>query len=174
MNWHTETRAVSSLKDHPQNPREFTERGMADLRASIKSLGYVEPIAVNTDGTILSGHARCKVLLEAGLTEVEVRVPERALTDAEQREVLVRLNKNTAGKWDMDILSDVFEIQDLKKWGFDDKDLGISPIKERKEPNTAGRLVLDYSEDEAVKVKAGLLRVAQTPEAAVWQLLGLS
>ena len=133
MNWHTETRAVSTLKDHPQNPREFTERGMADLRASIKSLGYVEPIAVNTDGTILSGHARCKVLLEAGLTEVEVRVPERALTDAEQREVLVRLNKNQAGAWDMDILSDVFEIQDLKEWGFDDKDLGLDTLPEVKE-----------------------------------------
>jgi ParB-like chromosome segregation protein Spo0J len=99
---------------------------MAALRASIESCGYVEPIAINTDGTILSGHARKKILIESWLTEVDVRVPERALTDAEQREVLIRMNKNTAGEWDMDILANEFEIMDLKEWDFTDRDLGMN------------------------------------------------
>jgi hypothetical protein len=132
MIWKNEKRKVSDLRDHSQNPRQFTEKGMADLRKSIEQCGYVEPIAINTNGTILSGHARKKILQEAGLTEVDVRVPERELTEAEEREVLVRMNKNTAGEFNFEILANEFEIEELREFGFTDLDLQInSEPKER-------------------------------------------
>jgi hypothetical protein len=125
MKWTNERRQVTDLRDYPKNPHIFEEKGMEDLRGSIRSLGYVETIAVNTDDTILSGHARKQILQELGLTEIDVRVPERMLSEAECREVVIRLNKNRAGVWDMEALTGDFEVDELKDWGFTDFELGI-------------------------------------------------
>lgn len=137
VEWRNAKWKVSALKDHPHNPRQFTEKGMADLRDSIRNCGYVEPIAINTTGTILSGHARKKILMEAGLKEVDVRVPDRELTEKEEREVLLRMNKNTAGEFNFEILANEFEIEELKEVGFTDFDLKLVEFTptEKKEPN---------------------------------------
>ena len=130
VHWTTEKRPVSELRDFPNNPRTHVLKGVEDLRQSFQSLGYVEPIAINTDGTILSGHARKKVLQDLGVVEVDVRIPERTLTDSECREVVVRLNKNVAGVWDMETLTGDFDVDDLRDWGFTDFDLGIHGLPE--------------------------------------------
>jgi len=125
MKWTNERRIVSDLKEYPKNPRTTEPKGMRDLEQSIDSLGYVETIAVNTDGTILSGHRRKEILERKGVVEVDVRVPERMLSEAECREVVIRLNRNIAGSWDMEALPDDFEVDELRDWGFTDFELGI-------------------------------------------------
>jgi hypothetical protein len=130
MRWTNERRAVNTLQDFPNNPRTIEPKGLADLRRSIESVGYVEPIAINTDGTILSGHARKQILEHLGVSEIDVRVPERHLTEAEAREVVVRLDKNVAGVWDMEALTSDFEIDELTDWGFTEFDLGIHGVPE--------------------------------------------
>ena len=60
--WKIEKRKLGDLKPHAKNPRIFTEKGMKDLENSINSIGFMQPINVNTDGTILSGHARAMKL----------------------------------------------------------------------------------------------------------------
>lgn len=126
INWTTETRKVSSLKDYDKNPRRITDKGIADLKASIEKLGYIDPIAINQDGTIIGGHARKKTLQSLKLKEVDVRVPDRQLTDAEVQEAIVRLNKNIAGEWDFDKLANNFNTEDLIEWGFTPEELSIS------------------------------------------------
>lgn len=130
MKWTNERRQVASLSDFSHNPRTFEAKGLSDLRRSIESVGYVEPIAINTDGTILSGHARKQVLQELGITEIDVRIPDRALTEAECREVIIRLNKNVAGVWDMEALTSDFEIDELRDWGFSEFELGVHGVPE--------------------------------------------
>lgn len=125
MKWTNERRQVSSLSEFSNNPRSFDAKGLSDLRRSIESVGYVEPVAINTDGTILSGHARKQVLEALRITEIDVRIPERTLTESECREVVIRLNKNVAGVWDMEALTGDFEIDDLREWGFSDFELGV-------------------------------------------------
>lgn len=122
INWSTEKRNIQDLKDYDKNPRTFTEKGMADLKASLKSLGYIDPIAINKDGTIIGGHARKKTLIDLGLTEIDVRVPDRILTDKQIKEAIIRLNKNTAGIWNQDMLMEEFEHQELIEWGFERSD----------------------------------------------------
>lgn len=122
INWTTERRKVKDLRDNPKNPRTFTEKGMVDLKASINSIGYVDPIAINQDGTILGGHARRKTLLEIGIEEVDVRVPDRLLTPKQVKEALVRLNKNVAGEFNQQMLMDEFEQEELIDWGFQRSD----------------------------------------------------
>jgi len=119
ITWKIETRKLVDLKPHPKNPREFTEKGMKDLENSINSIGFMQPININQDGIILSGHARTLKLKQMGETEVDVYVPDRVLTPKQEDEVLVRANANTAGKWDFDILANEFEDFELVEWGLE-------------------------------------------------------
>lgn len=125
IEWRTEQWPLSKLKDWPKNPRRFTEKGMADLKASMQNLGYIDPIAINTDGTIIGGHARKKTLKSLGIKEVDVRVPSVTLTEDQIKEAVIRLNKNIAGEWNFDDLANHFSSDDLIDWGFTAEDLGF-------------------------------------------------
>ncbi len=98
---------------------------MAALEKSIERSGDFDTIAINTDGTILSGHRRRELYLKRGEFQKEVRVPERLLTDAEAEAILIEANKAIAGEFDFEILANEFEIEDLKEFGFEDYDLKI-------------------------------------------------
>ena len=123
ITWKIEKRKLADLKPHPKNPRQFTEKGMKDLENSINSIGFMQPININQDGTILSGHARTLKLKEMREVEVDVYVPDRMLTPKQEEEVLVRANANTAGKWDWDLLANNFELEEINDWGLEVPDV---------------------------------------------------
>lgn len=125
MQWHNEVRDMRELKPHPRNPRLATDRGMAALEKSIERNGDFDTIAINLDGTVLSGHRRRDLYLKRGEFEKEVRVPERMLTEEEAEAVLIEANKAIAGEWDFEILANDFEIEELMDYGFTDADLHI-------------------------------------------------
>ena len=125
ITWTVEKRKLSDLKEHDNNPRQFTEKGMKDLENSINSIGFMQPININQDGTILSGHARTKKLKDMGEVEVDVYVPDRVLTPKQEEEVLVRANANTAGQWDFDILANNFDLEEITDWGLDEHYCGV-------------------------------------------------
>lgn len=124
--WRTEQRAVGDLVEWEANPRQLTEKQAADLKESLQRFGYVEPVAIDVDGKIVGGHQRRRILLDIAAvapdTLIDVRVPNRPLTDDEFTELAIRLNKNT-GEWDWDKLGNAFDIADLTEWGFDEKHL---------------------------------------------------
>ena len=127
ITWKIEKRKLKDLKPHPKNPREFTQKGMKDLENSINSIGFMQPININQDCTILSGHGRALKLKEMGETEVDVYVPDRMLTPKQEEEVLVRANANTAGKWDWDLLANNFELEEINEWGLEVPDIENMP-----------------------------------------------
>jgi len=127
ITWHVETRKVSDLKPYDKNPRIITELGLNELQSSFDDIGYAQYININTDNTILSGHARCMVLKkEDPNQEIKVLVPDRKLTPKQEEAVLIRMNKNQAGAWDFDILANEFEMDDLMEWGFSENSFGIA------------------------------------------------
>lgn len=126
IQWHVEKRRVSDLKPYHKNPRIITESGLRELGESFEEIGNAQPININLDNVILSGHARWKHLSEKDENaEVLVLVPNRALTEKEEEAVIVRMNKNIAGVWDFDVLANEFELNDLVDWGFNEKELKI-------------------------------------------------
>jgi DNA modification methylase len=141
ITWTIEKRKLKDLKPHSKNPREFTEKGMKDLENSINSIGFMQPININQDGTILSGHARAMKLQDIGEKEVDVYVPDRVLTPKQEEEVLIRANANTAGKWDWDLLANEWDIEELDDWGLEVPDLELG----EEEP--------EIEEDEVPEVK---------------------
>lgn len=123
LEWHNEKRKISDLIPHARNPRRLTEEQKKVLTDSLEKFNLVEIPVINTDNTILAGHQRLKVMaaLGRGKEEIDVRVPNRELTQEEADEYLIRSNKNT-GEWDYDLLKG-FNTEDLLAFGFEDYEI---------------------------------------------------
>lgn len=145
LKWKTELRKVSDLKDHPDNPRSLSKKTHAELLKSFEKYDYVELAAVDFDNTIVAGHQRVHIMLELGWgdQEIEVRIPNRKLTEKEQRGYLLTSNKVT-GDFDYDILANRFEVEELYEAGWTENEL-LGNIPECEED--------DESEDEEVEGK---------------------
>lgn len=119
ITWKIEKRNIEELRGYDKNPRKFTEKGLKDLKKSLQKCGDANIITINADNTVLGGHARLTVMKQLGYKEVDVKVPNRLLNEQEVKEVVIRLNANTAGEWDLDKLQADFELNDLEEWGLD-------------------------------------------------------
>lgn len=95
------------------------------IKRSIEEFGYVEPIIINKDKTIIGGHQRLNVLRDLGYKEIDVI--EIDIDKTKEKALNVALNKIT-GEWDMDKLGSLLnelndEQFDLKLTGFDASEL---------------------------------------------------
>tara|TARA_R100001015_G_C4622608_1_gene180117 strand:+ start:336 stop:1067 length:732 start_codon:yes stop_codon:yes gene_type:complete len=124
---------TNKLKPATYNPRQISTKQYKDLKKSIERFGLVDPIIVNKDMTIIGGHQRYKICKELKHTELDCVVLD--LSKAEERELNIRLNKNT-GDFDMDILANEFDIDELTDWGFKHIDLDINIDKLDENPYT--------------------------------------
>ena len=108
------------------NPRQLSDDQYKHLKDSISRFGLVDPIIINKNkdrkDIIIGGHQRVKVARTMGIDEVPC--VEIDLTYDKEKELNVRLNKNT-GDWDFDILNEAFEIEQLLDWGFDNSAIKI-------------------------------------------------
>ncbi len=121
--WHTSKKVVNDLIPQTVNPRVISGKQMEDLKKNIQKMNLVEIPAIDLDGRILAGHQRVKALQLLGRGEelIDVRIPNRKLTDEESKRYLVASNA-LGGDWDYDLLKD-FDINLLKDIGFDSEDL---------------------------------------------------
>ncbi len=124
LEWHTEKRKVKDLTSYNKNPRTLSPIQLEGLKRSLKKYNLAELPAINTDGTLAAGNQRIFVLLLLGRgeEEIEVRVPNRKLTDKEFRDYLLTSNRS-GGSWDFNKLVEGFDIGELIIAGFDSADL---------------------------------------------------
>jgi DNA modification methylase len=144
---------ASKLKPATYNPRQISTKQYKDLSKSIATFGLVDPIIVNKDYTVIGGHQRLKVLNEMQTDTIPCVVLD--LSKEKERELNVRLNKNT-GDFDIDILANEFDIDELVDWGFKHIDLDIN-IDKITEGNT--------EDDHIPEVKESRVKLGD-----VWQL----
>jgi len=108
------------------NPRELTEKQYKDLKDSLLRFGIVDPVLVNVNedrkNIIIGGHQRTRVWQDLGNEEIDC--VELDLTLDQERELNVRLNKNT-GQFDMDALANYFDQDELIDWGFESFEFGV-------------------------------------------------
>lgn len=157
LEWHTEKRKISQLKDHPKNPRCIKQEQLKHLKKSFQKFDYVETVVINLDNMIIAGHMRVKILKSQKKKneEIEVRVPNRMLTPEECDEYLIRSNKNT-GDWDWDILANEWETEKLFDWGFTEDELDFKdPDKDLQDENEEEEEVPEPAKDEDAKTKIG-------------------
>lgn len=99
------------------NPRKdltAKDKEYQKIKNSITEFGYVTPIIVNTDMTVISGHQRLKVLIELGYTELECIVVD--LDKTSEKALNIALNK-IQGDWDEEKLENL--LKELKTENFD-------------------------------------------------------
>lgn len=158
LSWTTEKRKIKDLIPADYNPRQMTEAQAKELRKSLQKFDLVEIPAIDEDGTILAGHMRVATLIDLGRgeEEIDVRVPNRKLTDKEAMEYNLRSNKNT-GEWDMDKLFAMPE-ELLGEVGFSNKEIQklIDGHTEAKED--------DYNPEEGLKLPC------RVEKGDLWQL----
>ena len=105
LQWHTVQKRINDLIPQEVNPRIITDKQMSDLKRSLKKYNLVEIPAIDLNGKILAGHQRIKALLLLGRGNelIDVRVPNRKLTDDESKQYLIASNA-LGGDWDFEAL----------------------------------------------------------------------
>jgi site-specific DNA-methyltransferase (adenine-specific) len=170
IKWHSEVWKLADLTEWDKNPRILKEKGVSDLDKSIEKFGLAEPVVINTDGLIIGGHGRFKVIQAQGETECDCYVPSRTLKEKEVKELNIRLNANIAGEFNWEQLANEWEAEELVDWGLD---LPLDFVTEvEAEEDDSMTIKLTYVEDEYFKVREQLQEYGGTPEAAIWKLLG--
>ena len=122
--WSVATRKLKDLIKNGYNPRMLSESEKRDLQKSVKEFGTVVPVVLNIGSRaniIIGGEQRIKVYADLGIKEIKCMIPSRELTLKEEKELNLRLNKNT-GSWSEELLKG-FDIDLLLGVGFGDEEL---------------------------------------------------
>ena len=142
-----EKRLIKDLKPSEYNPRQATKEQEKHLQESLKKFGLVETLVVNShedrNNIIVGGHFRLRELKKLGHKEVDCVIVDLPLED--EKELNIRLNANSGG-WDMDLLTNNFEVIDLEDWGLD-LDWGL----DEKEPDIVEDEVPELKKESIVK-----------------------
>lgn len=119
-----------NLKDliHAEyNPRKSLTPADAEyqkIKRSIEEFGYVDPIIINSDNTIIGGHQRATVLKDLGYEEIDAVMVD--LDKTKEKALNIALNK-ISGEWDLDKLAEVMaELEkelDATITGFDEEQI---------------------------------------------------
>ena len=119
---------IETLIPYARNARTHSEAQIAQIAASIKEFGFLSPIVISEDNTILCGHGRFYGAQKLGLKKVPC-VMESHLTENQRRAYILADNKLSLNAgWDNDMLAvELSELQDndfdLSVIGFDESEL---------------------------------------------------
>lgn len=116
---------ISELIPASYNPRKKLKPGDREyekIKNSIIEFGYVDPVIVNKDLTVIGGHQRITVLKELGYEEIDCVVID--IDKTKEKALNVALNKIT-GEWNKELLADL--IKDLQDSEFDVSFTGFEP-----------------------------------------------
>lgn len=154
--WHAEQleqRPIGELLPYARNARTHSEAQVAQIAASIAEFGFVNPILVGADNTLIAGHGRLLAARKLGLETVPVLVLEH-LSETQRRALIIADNKlaENAG-WDDELLAlELAELQDsdfdLDLLGLDDAEISemLSGLDDDSEEQGEGSSSTDASD----------------------------
>ncbi len=151
MKW--QSLSVDSLLPAEYNPRKKLKSGDKEyekIKNSILEFGYVEPIIINYDMTVIGGHQRLTVLKDLGYTEVQC-VVVHIENENKVKALNIALNKIT-GAWNEQLLADL--LVDLQTANFNTDFTGFeAPEIEQLFSKVHNRDIEedDFDVDEALK-----------------------
>ena len=144
---------VDELTEYEGNARR-NDAGVAKVAESIKEFGFKNPISINSQGVIISGHTRLKAAKQLGMEEVPCIVQDDL---SEEDERLMRIIDNKSHEystWDVGKLH-----RELDGINLGVKTTFFTPNRDRKffKDNKFlifGNNELPLSEDEYARLKA--------------------
>lgn len=108
---------IDDLVPYQNNARTHSQAQINKLRASLREFGFVNPIIIDSDNTIIAGHGRLEAARAEGLKEVPCVLVDY-LTEAQKKAYVIADNRFAldAG-WDEEMLK--AEIEALEAEAFD-------------------------------------------------------
>jgi len=183
---------ISDIKLDDKNFNKHTPYGMGLLEKSIDDVGIIETYTVSKDYKTITGNARHEVISRK-FDGVEPLVID---TDGKQPIIIRRTDiesgtaqfhkaailANTVAKKNINLDLDLIQEVAVEEYQIDIEELGVDVINNNFS-DTNSEIDVDSMEDEMVmklkykeedywQVKDQLSKIAQTPEQAVWKLLG--
>ena len=108
---------VEKLVPYERNPRKIPQEAIDDVKESYMQCGVIDPIEVDENNVILSGHTRRLAALELNIKEVDV-LRVTGLTEKQKRKYRLLANKTgEKSGWDYELLD--WELEDLDFEGYD-------------------------------------------------------
>ena len=103
---------INEVRPYWRNPRKISDEAVRAVQDSIVEFGYRQPIVIDPEGTIITGHTRYAALRGLGATQVSVLVAD--LSPIKAREYRIMDNKTSEfSEWDMDALT--LELREFEK-----------------------------------------------------------
>ncbi len=168
---------LNKLKVNPNNPQTFDD--LSKLKASVKDfpkMMALRPLVYDPKTMhVLGGNKRLVCLQELNYKDIPdewVRAADE-LTEEEKQRFIIADNVGF-GEWDTELLSEFWNSEDLEEWGLElpedfgekNKEIDVDTFENQMQ------IVLKYTEVEYWKVKEQLSKIAETPEQAIYKLLG--
>ena len=109
---------LADIVPYANNTKKHDETQIKNVSESIKKYGWVQPIVIDNDGTIVIGHCRALAAEKLGIEEVPCVVVSD-LTEEEINALRIVDNKTNESPWDFDLLSAELPEIDLSDFEFD-------------------------------------------------------
>lgn len=154
---------INNLVPYINNARTHSPAQITKLRSSLREFGFVNPIIVDKDFSVIAGHGRLIAAKEEGFKEVPCVFADY-LTEAQKKAYIIADNRyaEDAG-WDEELLR--LEIESLEGMDFD---LGLLGF----EPTELNQLLTDQDaiQEDDFDVDAELKRPAFSKLGDIWCL----
>ena len=119
-----ERRHIDTLIPYARNSRTHSPEQIAQLAASIREFGFINPVLIAADNQIIAGHGRVMAAKQAGITEIPV-ICAAHLSENQVRAYVIADNKlATNSAWDENML--LAELEHLEMQGFNLSAVGFS------------------------------------------------
>ena len=130
---------VEELIPYSRNSRTHSDAQVAQIAASIREFGFMNPVLVDAENNIIAGHGRVLAARKLGLDEVPCVLHDH-LTETQRKAYILADNKMALNAgWDEDMLR--LELRELGDMGFNLEITGFG-LEE------AGTLLLEGEEEE--------------------------
>lgn len=118
------TVATDSLIPYARNSRTHSDEQVAQIAASIKEFGFLNPIIIDGENGIIAGHGRVMAAQKLGIKELPC-IEASHLSDTQRRAYIIADNKLALNaEWDNEMLR--IELDELGDMSFDLELTGFS------------------------------------------------
>lgn len=118
---------IADLKPYAHNAKTHPKEQVSKIARSIEEFGFLVPVLVDADNSIIAGHGRLLAARKLGLAEIPTICIDH-LTEAQIRAYRIADNKLTESEWDVDLLDSEMAILqdmdfDISLTGFDEDEI---------------------------------------------------
>lgn len=115
---------IEKLKLAEYNPRVISDKDLSSLKRSLEKFGFIQPVVINKDFTVISGHQRIRAWQE--MKHDTVPTIQLDITQKEEKALNLAMNK-IGGEWDTEklfsIMNELRVADELEFTGFDEKEV---------------------------------------------------